>query len=186
MNVISLSAEMMVPYQTVVEGFDGQAQVRAESANLLVTLGSSGDGGGSSGSRRHVVRSFARMGVAVLVVLSSVTACSGRSTQGDPYPLAAKGLCAAAASAVAGDVAGAESHFYDTAHQPLHDLAAEVSEIDRVLAARLLEAKEAVESGLEEDQVEMGDAFRSLIGAVNESLTAAGHDPTPCGSDESA
>jgi hypothetical protein len=89
-------------------------------------------------------------------------------------------LCEASTKADKGDVDGAGKEFYDTAHQPLHDLAAEVSDVDRAVAARLLEAKEAVESSLEGDQSELGDSFHSLIAAADQALTATGHSQTPC------
>jgi len=39
--------------------------------------------------------------------------------------------------------------FFDRAHDPLHDIAAAAQEVDRSSAARLLEAKQAVEADLE-------------------------------------
>jgi len=118
--------------------------------------------------------------IAVVALVSSTTACRGASNPDDPYRSAASGLCEASTKADKGDVDGAGKEFYDTAHQPLHDLAAEVSDVDRAVAARLLEAKEAVESSLEGDQSELGDSFHSLIAAADQALTATGHSQTPC------
>lgn len=124
--------------------------------------------------------------IATFVLVTGVTACGGESNPSDGYQSAASGLCEATDMVDDGDIEGAESWFYDTVHQPLHDLAAEVSEVDRVTAARLLEAKEAVESGFDGETAGLGDALRSLVSTVDESLTAIGHDPPPCKSDEGA
>jgi len=118
--------------------------------------------------------------IAVVALVSSTTACRGESNPDDPYLLAASGLCEASMRADMGDLDGAGVEFYDTAHQPLHDLAAEVSDVDRAVAARLLEAKEAVEYGLDGDQSELGDAFQSLVSAADQALSATGHSPMPC------
>jgi len=122
--------------------------------------------------------------IAMLVFAAGVTACGGGSDQSDGYQSAASGLCEASTGVDYGDIEGAESQFYDTVHQPLHDLAAEVSEVDRVIAARLLEAKEAVESGFDTDPAGLGEELRSLISAVDESLIAIGDDPPPCASED--
>jgi hypothetical protein len=131
-----------------------------------------------------MIRRPAHSMIATLVLVTGVTACNGGSDRSDGYQSAASGLCEASARGEEGDIEGAEAQFYNTVHQPLHDLAAEVSEVDRVIAARLLEAKEAVESGFETDPAGLGEALRSLISAVDESLTAIGHDPQPCTADE--
>ncbi|MGH2698818.1 MAG: hypothetical protein ACRDJL_06420 [Actinomycetota bacterium] len=47
------------------------------------------------------------------------------------------------------DFGQARMVFFDRAHNPLHDIAAAVGEIDRSSAARLLEAKQAVEADFE-------------------------------------
>lgn len=57
-------------------------------------------------------------------------------------------VCAAAAGAVSGDIASARARFLDSAHEAMHDLARAVEVPDRSSAARLLEAKQAVESDL--------------------------------------
>lgn len=116
----------------------------------------------------------------VVAVIVSIAGCGGGSTSVDPYRLAASALCDAAARAKEGDLLGAEEVFYDSSHQRLHDLAAEVSNTDRAVAARLLEAKETVESGLGGDGSELGDAFDSLVVATDEALAATEHDPMPC------
>jgi len=58
---------------------------------------------------------------------------------------AVEGLCLARAQ-VEGDAKAVRGTFYDRAHDALHTIARELETVDRVLAARLLEAKEAVEA----------------------------------------
>lgn len=116
-------------------------------------------------------------------MLLVMTGCGG-SGGDDPYRSVGPGLCEAAMKAEAGDMAGAEEVFYDIVHQALHDLAAATSEVDRELAARLLEAKESVESGLDTDQADIGDVFQALVAAAGEALVTTGHDGLPCGGSE--
>lgn len=121
--------------------------------------------------------------LAGVVVVLTVAACSGGSDTADPYSLALSGLCEVSTAAESGDIAGAEELFYDIVHRPLHDLAAETTEADRAVAARLLEAKEAVESAID-TQSDLIDAVRTLIAATGEALAATGHDPLPCATQE--
>lgn len=82
--------------------------------------------------------------VAAAVALALSTASCGDSPlPDDPYVSAVSGLCDASTRAEMGELDLARQAFYDTAHRPLHDLAAEVAGVDRGLAARLLEAKES-------------------------------------------
>jgi hypothetical protein len=113
------------------------------------------------------------------IALIFLAGCGSGSDE--PYLAAGSGLCDAAMKVETGDAAGAETVFYDTVHQPLHDLAAEVSEVDRAAAARLLEAKEAVESDLDTDPPEAdADAWQTLVAATEEALVVIGHDRLSC------
>ena len=121
---------------------------------------------------------------AVVVVMAlSTVACDGGPPPDDPYVLAASALCDASAGAARGELDLARQAFYDTAHRPLHDLAAEVAVGDRVLAARLLEAKESVEFGLDNEEPAIAESFRTLVGAADDALRATGHGPVPCSTD---
>ncbi len=62
-----------------------------------------------------------------------------------PVVVAVQGLCLARSQADA-DPKSVRGTFYDRSHEPLHTLARAMEPIDRALAARLLEAKEAVEA----------------------------------------
>lgn len=90
-------------------------------------------------------------------------------------------LCAVRDDATAGDIAAARAGFD---HGPLHELADEVTDIDRGVAADLLEAKEAVESALADDTTDPADAtalVTDLTEATLAAYAAAGQPiPAPC------
>lgn len=72
---------------------------------------------------------------------------------GGSYVGAVTGLCEARRVAEA-EPDEAARLFTDEAHVPLHDLAAEVEDEDRAAAAALLEAKQAVESDLDDEPLQ--------------------------------
>jgi hypothetical protein len=88
---------------------------------------------------------------AAVVVLASCGGGNGKPASGEPAEATGRwgqvhtGLCTAAAAAAEGDRPAAE-RAYDDVHAPLHELAAAVERKDRAAAARLLEAKQRVES----------------------------------------
>lgn len=104
----------------------------------------------------------------------------------DAYATVLPGLCRSSAAAESGDVAGAERVFADTVHGPLHDIAQEAEASDRAMAARLLEAKQAVEHHLERPQADpaaLGSDLARLSGATRAALALTGHPAAPvCGS----
>jgi hypothetical protein len=114
------------------------------------------------------------------IMLLVSAACRGSAAVDDLFRLAASGLCEATAKAEMGDTAGGEEVFFDVVHQPLHDLADATAEVDRAAAARLLEAKQAVEAGLDAGQPDMGEAFQALVVATDAALATTGHDGMPC------
>jgi len=69
------------------------------------------------------------------------------------------------------DPEAARTTFFDRAHDPLHDIAAAVEEVDRSSAARLLEAKQAVEADLEAmGTPELASDLGRLIAATRDAL----------------
>ena len=101
------------------------------------------------------------------------TGASGR------YAALHRGLCDT--SARAADVATARRTFYDGPHQPLHELAAATSRVDRPAAARLLEAKEAVETDLNGTGQALGADLDRLLEATRRAISAVGEpEPAPC------
>lgn len=90
-------------------------------------------------------------------------------------------LCAVLDAANAGDLEAANTGFD---HGPLHELAEQVTEIDRGVAADLLQAKEAVESALADDTTDPTEAaalVTQLTDATRAAYEAAGQPaPAPC------
>jgi hypothetical protein len=69
------------------------------------------------------------------------------------------------------DAEAARRIFFDRAHDPLHDIAEAAEEVDRSSAARLLEAKQAVEADLEAmGAPELASDLGRLIVATRDSL----------------
>ena len=88
-----------------------------------------------------------RLLAVALVALPLLAACGGDHSSTTRSPLIAS-LCAAHADAARGDETGANREYYDHAHQPLHELAADLQRRDRAAAAQLLEAHQRVEDDL--------------------------------------
>jgi hypothetical protein len=91
-------------------------------------------------------------------------------------------VCVARDAAVAGDIDTARTSFD---HGPLHELADAALDVDRAVAAQLLEAKEAVESDLADQTTPAGqvaDDLEALVRMTTAALVATGA-PTPdfCG-----
>ena len=96
----------------------------------------------------------------------------------DAYAPVLPGLCRSSAAVSSGDVAGADRVFADTIHGPLHDIAREAGAVDRVMAARVLEAKQAVEQELERSQPDpgvLGPNIDRLISTTRAALALTGH-----------
>lgn len=81
--------------------------------------------------------------LSLLLVAILLSGCSNAPADGAASP-----LCTAAAADTAADARGA----FAAAHDELHTLARDLQEVDeRVVAARLLEAKQAVEAAVAEE-----------------------------------
>lgn len=136
-------------------------------------------------SRRTCNRSSLVRLLVPAVMVALVAASCGEGEAGNvgrtsgPYVSAAEGLCRAAAHA-SEDTDAARREFYDAVHQPLHELAVEIAEVDRTLAARLLAAKESVEIDLDNDQASLVASLSELIAAMDASLDEAGHAQPQC------
>ena len=105
-----------------------------------------------------------------------------RAAVPEPYASMYASLCDAHQLASVGDASGARTAFVDGAHGPLHQLAADVSEEDRGVAAQLLESKEATEQSMQaQDSTPVAKALSALISATRKSITLAhGRAPEPC------
>ncbi len=127
----------------------------------------------------------ARAAAGVLLGLLALAACGGRSDGGPggdgTYRLMGEGLCQSTARAEEGDWAGARRAFFDSAHTPIHQLAAAAAEFDRAAAARLLEAKQAVEQDLADRTPALVADLGALAAAASDALRAVGESPFGCG-----
>lgn len=125
--------------------------------------------------------------LAIVAVAAAIGALAGSDDQassptaGASFASARDGVCQAADAARQGDPAGARAAFFDRAHQTLHELAAAAQERDRATAARLLEAKERVETGLERSSPTLAADLDVLAVTTGRAIaTAGGRDPGPC------
>lgn len=93
----------------------------------------------------------------------------------------ADGLCDARHE-VAADAGRARTIFYDRVHGGLHTLARELQGRDRAAAARLLEAKEAVEADLTAQPARptVASDLGRLDGLTRRGLAVLGARPRPC------
>ena len=114
----------------------------------------------------------------VLVMLVTLAACSNdANTDAGPTPeeidarTLVVALCRARFEAVY--VEESRSIFMNEAHDPLHELAARVQEIDAGVAGHLLEAKQLVEASLEDKTLEdeLGERLAELIDATRAALS---------------
>lgn len=79
------------------------------------------------------------------------------------------------------DAEEARRLFLSEVHAPLHDLARDVGEVDRQVAARLLESKQRVEAVVEDGNVaEITEAMSSLTDATLESYETLGTPVSSC------
>lgn len=130
-----------------------------------------------------------RLVLSLTAVLAVLTGCAAGSAERAPdpprnrYRSALTAVCAAASEARAGDLPAARQAFYDTAHQALHELAADAASTDRPVAARLLEAKESVETGFSSPPApaELASHLDALSVAAGDAITTAtGTRPPSC------
>lgn len=118
-------------------------------------------------------RSTLLLGGAVVVIAGSwvgLAFMDGGDADRSPETDALAGVCETlSASSAGGDARGP---FYDDAHDGLHALAADVTDLDRAVAARLLRAKERVESALDErfPQEQLTSMVQNLADATQEAV----------------
>jgi hypothetical protein len=92
--------------------------------------------------------------------------------------------CAPLRGARAGGSRAAEAQaiFVDRAHDGLHELARDVAEVDRSAAARLLEAKQAVEAEIERPSggTALAEHLEALIASTRRALEATNQPVSGC------
>lgn len=116
------------------------------------------------------------LAVAVAAVAAVFAGCSGGNDSDPPAArqsnAAYQSLCAALDAARVGDIDVTRDAFD---HGPLHELADATIDTDRAAAARLLEAKEAVEADLADHATpptELADHLQALIETTEVALAA--------------
>ena len=95
------------------------------------------------------------------------------------YGVAIAALCDASELADDGELTAAHGVFLSRAHGRLHELAAEASDVDRAVAARLLEAKADVEATLPLEDPDAADALDALIVATRTAIELVTDEPAP-------
>ena len=129
---------------------------------------------------------------AVVLVLVSCAGPSPATTtepiqQAEALPLqiAFQGLCDARTAATAGDAVSASDFFQDRSHAYLHEFASGISVADREGTARLLEAKQMVETQLADpesaDPQAVAGALATLETALADAAETAGFERPVCG-----
>lgn len=127
--------------------------------------------------------------IVAIGLVALVSACTGTdreadsTAQGSRGPQAAvTGLCEAQSLASGGGLDEARQVFQDESHAYLHQLAGELQERDRSLAAELLEAKQQVERAFqaEGDPELMTDLIVRLRAVAEAALASMGMASVGC------
>jgi len=111
---------------------------------------------------------------------STTTGAAGTTTQAQADE-AMGGLCDIAAGDLT-EMADVNEAFHGRAHEGLHAVAAEVQEVDAVVAGVLLEAKAVVEAELEETAppADLPTHAQALVAAFAGALETIGLQATAC------
>jgi hypothetical protein len=112
---------------------------------------------------------FRTAGVLILLAIAGCNDQASSSDRHEEWRQAVVALCEAVAHAET-DREAAEDLFLDKAHDPLHDIADAATKEDRDTAARLLEAKNLVESRLETMTGPLRDDLEQLARRANDAL----------------
>ena len=136
----------------------------------------------------------------IVIAIATLTACgddggpsaassttrpepASTTTRSAPRDPAVAALCAVLETARAGDLEEVRATFD---HGPLHSLADELIDLDRGVAAELLVAKEAVESGLaapDAPATQISEDLEALVDATARAI-ATRDETTPTGCEE--
>jgi hypothetical protein len=125
---------------------------------------------------------------AVLALAVLATACAGNgdaddrtiTVAGQPVAVAPLVDAHAALCQAAAEPDAARRHFFDRAHEPLHTVARALEDVDRARAAQLLQAKERVESELQNPPPTLPDDLRRLAGVYRDGLGRLAITAPPC------
>ena len=125
---------------------------------------------------------------AVLAVAVLAAACGGNgdsedrtiTVAGQPVAVAPLVDAHAALCQAAAEPDAARRHFFDRAHDQLHTVAKALEDVDRAQAAQLLQAKERVESELQNPPASLPDDLRQLAGVYRDGLGRLAITAPPC------
>lgn len=127
---------------------------------------------------------------AAIVALAALlaTACAGDgdsddrtiTVAGQPVSVAPLIDAHAALCQAAAEPDAARRHFFDRAHDQLHTVARALEDVDRAQAAQLLQAKERVESELQNPPATLPDDLRRLAGVYRDGLGRLAITAPPC------
>ena len=120
-------------------------------------------------------------GALLLLVIALGAALAAVAAEDDSVAEPDAGLdaiCRVASLAGAGDTDGARTAFINDAHQPVHELALAADAAgNRAAAARLLEAKQVIESA---DRGPTTEEANTLVAATVEAARSAGRGAVTC------
>lgn len=121
------------------------------------------------------------VGAIALLNRSSSSSSPSESPDAGLYVRVHAALCESLALVAAGDEQAGRGVFGARSHTALHSLAADVAETDRSVAARLLEAKAAVEASLPAGSSGAANDLRRLAAAAADAVeTVTGERPRAC------
>lgn len=124
---------------------------------------------------------MAAAGLVIVLAVAAVAATRDDPAPPSPYADAHAGLCDSRRLAGNGDADGARRAFFDRSHAPLHRLAADAGESDRAAAARLLEAKNAVERDFGGGPANLQSDLDRLLATTRSAIDVTGAaEPPPC------
>lgn len=123
--------------------------------------------------RRRVITSFTLLSVAAAGCRGSEPVRGNQSAEARRLQAASQGLCDAQVLVSEGRIREAAAVFEDRTHAYLHELADKVGDVDRAIAADLLEAKERLEVALDDPQASDPEGVAAAIGEVQRALADA-------------
>ena len=120
-----------------------------------------------------------RVTIAILVTLGACASSEPLAVEPSSLRAAVTGLCDARAASQ-DSVQEASDIFFNESHDALHDLARQATDEEPSAAARLLEAKNVVESSLAKGDTDVEGELGALISAANDALEAVSEEPVSC------
>jgi hypothetical protein len=124
-------------------------------------------------TRGHMALWLGLVSVVAAGCRASEPAAGSQSPEARQLQAASQGLCDAQVLISDGKISEAADVFEDRTHAYLHELAEEVQDVDRAIAAELLEAKERLEVALDAPQASDPAAVAVSIAELQRALADA-------------